>query len=561
MKFSKAFAAVAALASTVSALPSVVRQGRYLYQQGGSRFFIKGIAYQEQGTVSTNDPTGFPEPTDYIDPLADGNACNRDLPYLKQLGVNTIRVYSVNSALNHDACMQAFSGAGIYVILDLALPVNGSIDRISPAWTTNLLDLYVGTVNAFLKYDNILAFNIGNEVVTAVADTQTGPFIKAAARDIKAYLKSKSSSALVGFSSTDGDAGWLALADYLACDSDATSIDLYGLNVYRWCGAGSVSNYATLITDYQNYPIPAYFSEFGCITSPPRLWTEVAALFGDQQMVTEWSGGVAFSYFPAVGGYGMVTISADGKTVTTSSDFTALQQQYSQVTFVTTPAQSAAGQNTQATCPAQSASWLASTTLPPTPVPGACQCLTQHAFSCVFSNTAANNTAGIIGDLLNYACAQIGTLSGSCTPIGGNGTTGVYGPFSICDPPTKLSYALSEYFELSNQAAGSCSFSGNASTVANPPANAAAASAAESSCASANPPVTTIPPNPTSTTPSTGGAGTGAATLPPGAGNPGGSSNNNGNNHQSGALSFTPGTVSVAFAAVVGVIGGVAILL
>lgn len=72
--------------------------------------------------------------------------------------------------------------------LDLALPVNGSIDRASPAWTNNLLDLYVGTVDAFLKYDNLLAFNVGNEVVTAPADTISAPFIKAAARDIKAYL-------------------------------------------------------------------------------------------------------------------------------------------------------------------------------------------------------------------------------------------------------------------------------------------------------------------------------------------------------------------------------------
>lgn len=72
--------------------------------------------------------------------------------------------------------------------MDLALPVNGSIDRASPAWTDNLLNLYTGTVDAFLKYDNVLAFNVGNEVVTAPADTISGPFIKAAARDIKAYL-------------------------------------------------------------------------------------------------------------------------------------------------------------------------------------------------------------------------------------------------------------------------------------------------------------------------------------------------------------------------------------
>ncbi|KAJ7855272.1 hypothetical protein B0H14DRAFT_3449068 [Mycena olivaceomarginata] len=51
------------------------------------------------------------------------------------------------------------------------------------------------------KYDNLLAFNVGNEVLTADA-TNAAPFIKAAARDIKAT--SIGSSALVGYADIDG---------------------------------------------------------------------------------------------------------------------------------------------------------------------------------------------------------------------------------------------------------------------------------------------------------------------------------------------------------------------
>jgi hypothetical protein len=72
--------------------------------------------------------------------------------------------------------------------LDLTLPVNGSIDRNDPAWTSNLLDLYIETIDAFSKYDNVLAYNVGNEVVTAPNITSALPFIKAAARDVRAYL-------------------------------------------------------------------------------------------------------------------------------------------------------------------------------------------------------------------------------------------------------------------------------------------------------------------------------------------------------------------------------------
>jgi len=71
--------------------------------------------------------------------------------------------------------------------IDLALPLNGSIDRVSPTWSTNLLVEYTNTIDAFSKYNNVLAFNVGNEVVVENA-TAIAPYVKAAARDIKAYL-------------------------------------------------------------------------------------------------------------------------------------------------------------------------------------------------------------------------------------------------------------------------------------------------------------------------------------------------------------------------------------
>jgi hypothetical protein len=66
--------------------------------------------------------------------------------------------------------------------------VNGSIDRVSPSWTTNLLDLYIKTIDKFLPYPNVLGFTIGNEIVNGSDATVAAPFIKAAARDTKAYL-------------------------------------------------------------------------------------------------------------------------------------------------------------------------------------------------------------------------------------------------------------------------------------------------------------------------------------------------------------------------------------
>jgi len=341
------------------------------------------------------------------------------------------------------------------------------------------------------------------------------------------------------------------LAEYLACDQASDSIDLYGLNVYRWCGASTIEAYSSLISDYQNYEIPAYFSEFGCVTSPPRLWTEVQALFGSQ-MTPEWSGGMAFSYFPAVGGYGMVNISSDGTTVTVSDDFTRLQQQYSQVSFINSPDSSSAGSNTQATCPAQSANFTASTTLPPTPVDSLCQCA-EKTFGCVFDNGNANNVSVIIGDLLNYACATLPSLGGSCNAIGANGTSGVYGAFSECDPTTKLNYALSQYYELSGLQAASCSFSSNATVAASAPSGTAAAAAAQSSCVAAAPTGATVPAAPSSTAPSNQGAGTGAASPAATTGSSG----------KSGALGLSDsrGLATSLLVALAGVVGGAVLVL
>ncbi|KAH9994406.1 Glucanosyltransferase-domain-containing protein [Russula vinacea] len=288
--------------------------GRYLYSSDGSRFFIKGVAYQEQAEH-------------FHRPLANGTACQRDLPYLTQLGVNTVRVYSVNSSLNHDTCMQALSGAGIYVILDLTLPVNGSIDRADPA---------------------------PNQTAAAPSSR------------LRHVINSKKSSAL------------LPRCDPSGGNSGSTAIDLFGLNDY----------------------------EYGCNNPYPRPWADVAALFGTLAAPV-WSGGVAFSYFPAqsdAGQFGMVNI----------------------------------------------------------------------------SGSTTSNTTSILGPLLDSACSLLGTSGGNCNSISANGQTGTYGLVASCDPSTKLSFTMSQYYEANKRSAQACSFGGNGTV--NSKASTASASAVASSC-------------------------------------------------------------------------------
>jgi len=325
---------------------------------------------------------------------------------------------------------------------------------------------------------------------------------------LRPILNQKSSSALVGYAAIDAAPSWLIpFADYMSCDVSGngvgnTALDLFGLNNYEWCGDSTFeASYSGIQTNFLPYNIPAYFSEFGCITSPPRLWTETGALFSSD-MSPVWSGGLAFSYFPATsaqGQFGMVTISSDGQTVTTSADFTRLSTQYAAVSPPDTPDQSTAGSTVYPTCPAQSSNLLASTTLPPTPNDAACNCL-EGILSCRFRPQTSNTTA-IIGQLLDVGCSLLGQQGGSCADIGGDGSTGVYGRVSTCSPEIKLSFVMSAYYEANSRNAQACSFAGNGTVNSAAPTSVAAANAAASSCLS----------NPGATfTPTGAGAGAGA---------------------------------------------------
>ncbi|KAJ7152709.1 1,3-beta-glucanosyltransferase [Mycena crocata] len=483
------FAAIALLALTTAAgaLPKVTRTGKYLYTEDGNRFFIKGIAYQTQGIIVPGPDNPLNQPSTFVDNLADSAACNRDVPFLKKLGVNAIRAYAANSSLDHDSCMSALSSAGIYVILDLTLPLNGSIDTTLPAWSTNTLDQYLRTIDVFEKYDNVLAYNVGNEVMTFKV-THAAPFITAAARDVRAYLNSISSSALVGYAAMDGPSAWVDnVADFLACDrsssSPAAAIDLYGLNNYEWCGDDDKATFNSLNSRFADYDVAAYFSEFGSedCNPAPRIWTEIPVMFSEP-MTDVWSGGLAFSYFGAISKgheFGIATLSADNSTVTTNGDFDNLATQFNAVTFVNKPPKNSVAAGTLPACPAASPpAWPVATKLPPTPDDSACGCL-ANALSCVFQPPTADYMV-LVGELIGVACGLASQMGGSCDDISANGETGVYGRVGMCDPTIKLSYVMSQYYELNHRAPQACSFSGNATI--NSAAPASGASAAAASC-------------------------------------------------------------------------------
>ncbi|EGG13017.1 glycoside hydrolase family 72 /Carbohydrate-binding module family 43 [Melampsora larici-populina 98AG31] len=469
------WAFVSLLSSVSSKTLPIQRIGRYLYDSQGVRFYIKGVAFQKPGALNPSSAEhsangGFPEPSNFIDSLADNTACRSAIKNFKELAINTIRVYSIDPTKNHTECMNALDEAGIYVIADTSLPLNGSINRASPSWDVSLMEKYFRQIDNLKSFPNLLAFNIGNEIVTKEENMNAAPFIKASVRETKAYLKRVNSSALVSYASTDGGAYTIDLAYYLTCGEPEISLDLYGINVYRWCGDSNFqsSGYAAFNDNFKALPTALYMSEFGCNTAPKRLWTEVLAIYSPL-MSDVWSGGSAFSYFPSLQGFGLTTTS-NGSDPQTNDDFKRLSQQYSKAKGPNSPTiATAKNMNTTSICKnTQGRVRLATdANLPPTPNLDACTCVDNTVFSC---QVKPDRSPAIIGELLDFACGQLGgdgiyKVGKGCDAIASKLTTRVKDPpgiLSTCSPQTKLNYALSQYYRSQGSSALSCDFYGNA---------------------------------------------------------------------------------------------------
>lgn len=157
---------------------------------------------------------------------------------MKTLGANAIRVYHVDPKAKHDDCMKTFADAGVYIWLDLdtfdSYIQGPGMDK--PQWNESQYKAYQGVMDVFHNYDNLGGFFVGNEVLTSPGTDVAAPFVKAAARDMKAYRDEKGYRKIpVGYTAADVATLRPMLQNYLACGEDSSeAIDFYGLNAYEW---------------------------------------------------------------------------------------------------------------------------------------------------------------------------------------------------------------------------------------------------------------------------------------------------------------------------------------
>lgn len=433
-----------------NAFPSIEVYGsKFFYSDTGEQFFLKGIAYQptpdseslESKFTNIDEDEVKPTTKRYIDPLADPNICLRDIPYFQRLGVNTLRVYAIDPQLNHDICMNSLMDSGIYVILDLSEPAI-SINRDNPNWDITIWERYKAVIDSMNSYRNVLGFFAGNEVTNDKSNTDASAFVKAAVRDSKNYIEEKNYRRIpVGYSTNDDIETRSSLSKYFICGD--VKADFYGINMYEWCGYSSfeISGYKERTQEFKNYPVPIFFSEFGCNLIRPRPFTEINALYGPQ-MANVWSGGIVYMYFEEENKYGVVELAKDKDTPRELEDFEILATSFNNVSPLAiskenyTEILKEKGEF-NINCPSLSHLWKANERLPPTPNKEKCECI-ELTQPCVLLPLEDKTN---YKKMFDFICGEV-----DCVDIKADGVLGYYGDFSECSVEQKLSVELSKYF-------------------------------------------------------------------------------------------------------------------
>jgi len=435
MKAVAAFAAAFGLASAATvqkradASTPITISGN-AFMRGNDRFYVRGVDYQPGGSSGTSGSDG---PND---PLRDEafDACSRDIKNFVDLGLNTIRVYTIDNSAKHDKCMDALKQAGIYLILDVNSP-HYSLNRENPAKSYNpsYLQSIFATIDVFQKYDNTMAFFSGNEVINETkASTLTAPYIKAVTRDMKQYLGNRQYRSIpVGYSAADIEQTRYDTASFLNCGTPDERSDFFAFNDYSWCDPSDFqkSGWADKVQKFKDYSIPIFLSEYGC-NKGKRAFEEVKSLYGTD-MSAVYSGGLVYEYSNEANSFGLGSI--DGTTYTPNDDYKALKD-----ALAGTPLPSGdggfrkSGQASQ--CPVENGDWQwGNDSLPAIP-DGAKKYMTGGAGKAGGLTGSSQDAPGGSTTWATPGSGAPSTTAKAGTSSGGSSTSKSAGPLNIPEP-------------------------------------------------------------------------------------------------------------------------------
>jgi len=221
--------------------------------------------------------------------------------------VNLVRIYELPTCALKSYCFEPFfreaDQLGIYVVVPGTgtqwgwLPGPGACGDLQGCYEKGGVLGFGQKALQFLSYPNTFAIMIGNEFDLEMG--QFMPVLKAYARDLKkhmsmcvsepdspSYQRARVIPLMYASSDSGGDDSDPLVAQYMFCEGEDVSVDIFGLNVERWCNPDEGAREYKKINDWvtqQSYPGAFMFSEMGCkkkyIPSEIRAWDQLADIF------------------------------------------------------------------------------------------------------------------------------------------------------------------------------------------------------------------------------------------------------------------------------------------
>jgi hypothetical protein len=238
----------------------------------------------------------------FVDPLADERACQRDIPYLVNLGINTLVIDGYNADREHQKCMQLLSGAGIYVLVainghsEVAYQFNGTVGTPINYVAVNH---FFRATDFFRRWNNTLGLMFFIQDLWDLASFQL-PLQKRYLGETKEYMRSRGYRAIpLGVAGSEWVPKRYNIPQYMACDSDETAADFYltwprDSDFASWC-SNHTARFGDLRDRYHDYPRPLILSD-GCQKGKTPDFEQVREI-NSPFMTDMYSGAVFHEWF------------------------------------------------------------------------------------------------------------------------------------------------------------------------------------------------------------------------------------------------------------------------